>query len=201
MRRVLRVPNGGRPVERKLDLLLQELPMTSEALPQEAYAPRMEMHWAAAVGAGAVAGLIAGIVMMSIAAVRSFAVTLGFWFPFKQIAATYMDVDALIAGGGAVTLGIILHLIASAVLGGLFGLAGGSRIPWYGALFWGVLFGILVWAVMTFLGLPLLNAPMSERVALISGWWFVYHLIFGALLFMAPLFYRLMAPHAWTHTP
>jgi hypothetical protein len=39
----------------------------------------------------------------------------------------------------------------------------------------------VVWAVMTYIGLPIVNTTMQARVALMPGWWFFAHLIFGAV--------------------
>lgn len=85
-----------------------------------------------------------------------------------------------------ITVGLILHMMMSAAFGIVFALIGGSRISTGAAFGWGLLYGVLVWVVMTWIGMPLVNEVMSERMALQSWWWFAYHLIFGGMLLLTP---------------
>lgn len=139
--------------------------------------------------AGAIAGVIAGIVMAMIAMSRAAFVGMSFWFPVEQIAATFYGVDALLGGGGPIIVGVLIHMVTSAVLGGLAGLFL-AKLSTAGAFGAGLLVGVVIWALMTFLVLPIANEVMRERVALMSGWWFTYHLVFGGMLFLTPVLFR-----------
>lgn len=132
------------------------------------------------------AGLIAAVIMALVAMIRAAAGGLGFWLPMKNIAALFSGVDALIAGGSAAVVGIIVHLIIGAVAGGIFGLLAGNRLNVFTALIAGLVWGVLVWAVNTWLILPWANEVMLNRVMVAPVWWLVYHLVFGGLLLLTP---------------
>lgn len=145
--------------------------------------------------AGMEAGLISGVVMMLALMVYSFSTGEGFFFPLQQIAATFMGVEALIGGTGTILLGAVIHLVVAAGLGLGFGLMlppGSSDAV---AASWGVAFGAAVWLMMTFAVLPIFNPIMADRVSLYSGWWFAYHLGFGAVLGLTPSLAGRMITH------
>lgn len=150
---------------------------------------------------GAVAGMIAGAVMAMMAMFRAWAVGMGFWFPPKQIAAVLFGVDALVGDAGVITVGLIIHMMMSAGFGALFGVIGGARVSVGAAFGLGLLYGVLVWAVMTYIGLPLVNEVMRERVAMQPVWWFVYHLIFGGVLLLTPPLARALGGRKHHHRP
>lgn len=133
-----------------------------------------QRHW----GAGAIAGLIAGIVMAMIAMVRAAAMGAGATTPVKEIAALVLGVQALIGGMGTLMIGLVIHLVFSVVLGAIFAGLIGAMAP-AKAFGFGIAYGITVWAAMTFGLLPWTNPTMAARVAMTPGSWFVLHLIFG----------------------
>lgn len=135
---------------------------------------------------GLVAGLIGGIAMAMTAMIRAWAVGMGFWLPPKLIAATFFDVEALIGGAGVIAVGLMVHMAMSAGLGMVFGLVGGSRMSAGAACALGMVYGVVVWTATTYIGLPLVNDVMSERMAMQPVWWFTYHLVFGAMLLFTP---------------
>lgn len=135
---------------------------------------------------GVVAGVIAGVVMAMVAMIRASVLGLGFWLPVKQIAALWYGVDALILGAGAVWVGLLTHLVVAALYGLLFGTTVGRTGSMAGSFAGGLLYGVAIWAVMTWVALPLTNEVMLERVTLMPWWWFGYHLIFGGMLFLTP---------------
>ncbi len=138
-------------------------------------------------GAGIVAGLVAGVVMALVAMIRAGTLGLGFWLPMKLVAALFWGVEALIGGGGVVVVGILIHLTVAGVAGLLFGLVLGNRLNAGGALVMGAIYGVAIWALTTWGVLPVLNPVMLDRQMVAPGWWFGYHLIFGATLFLMPL--------------
>lgn len=50
----------------------------------------------------------------------------------------------------------------------------------------GVVFGITIWAVMTFGGLPMVNPIMRESVAMMPVAWLIAHVAFGMGVGSAP---------------
>ena len=136
--------------------------------------------------AGIVAGLLGGVLMAAVAMIQSAAVDLGFWLPLKLIAGLYFGVEALIGDGGVIVFGAITHLVTASLWGVVFaGLAGGRLHPGL-AIIAGLGFGVAVWFIMTYAVLPFANPTMLDRVNLSMGWFFVYHLIFGATLALSP---------------
>ena len=102
---------------------------------------------------GASSGIVACIAMEIFAMVASSAMGQGFWTPQRLTAATFMGVDALLGGGGTVLLGLVMHLVAGAVLGVIFALLT-PRVTSAGRdLGLGLLFGIVVWVVATYIAL------------------------------------------------
>src|SRR5690606_29467577 len=85
----------------------------------------------------------------------------------------------LMAGAGAVVLGVVIHLIVGAAFGALFGAIFYDRTPTVAGLFgWGLAYGAIVYFVMTFLVLPWANPVMYANFDL--ALLFVYHLVYGA---------------------
>ena len=141
-------------------------------------------------GAGAIAGIIAGMVMGLAAMTRAAAAGMSFWLPMEQIAATFYGPDALLGGIGPILVGTAFHLGVAACLGGLVGLVAARRTA--GRAFgMGLAAGVIIWLGMAYVALPLVDPVMRARVALLGGWWFVYHLIFGCMLFLVPLIDRM----------
>ncbi len=138
---------------------------------------------------GVASGLIAGIVMAMFAMFKSFIGGTGFFFPTKMIAATVFGVDALIGSSGVIFTGLMIHMMMSAIFGVIFAFLA-TRLNMGTALVSGVAYGAILWAGMTFIGLPLVNPTMAARVALMPVPWFVNHLIFGGMLFLTPTLYR-----------
>lgn len=131
---------------------------------------------------GALAGLAAGTVMIAAAMIHSMLNGFSFWFPLQQIAALVYGVDALIRGGDATVVGSLVHAIVSVGFGIVFGLSTVRRRSVWVFLLIGIIYGGIVWAVMSYGALPFINPVMSERVALIPGAWLAYHLLFGIVL-------------------
>jgi uncharacterized membrane protein YagU involved in acid resistance len=139
--------------------------------------------------AGALAGLIAGIVMIVISMIVAAGTGAGATMPLRLIAAALFGVDALVGGMGILLVGLIMHLAFSAVAGVVFaGIVGNVRTGVaFGA---GIVYGIIIWAVNTLGILPATDPTMSARSALMPGWWFVFHLIYGGMLFLVPVLHR-----------
>ncbi len=153
-----------------------------------------------AIAAGALAGLLGGVVMALAMMIRADAIGTGFWLPMRSIAATWYGVDALIAGAGAVAIGIATHLAVSAGWGALFGFASGEERSTGVSFLIGVAYALGIWGVMTYLALPWFNGTFEARLALQPFWfWFGLHLLFGGTLgILTPAFaYSLIHDKEW----
>lgn len=138
------------------------------------------------VFAGAQAGVCGGFALMFVLMVYSYGVGEGFWLPLKSIAGFILGVDALVGTGGAIFLGFCIHVVASACFGAIFALLV-PKDSSSGPLFLeGIIYGLVVWAVMTFVVLPLVNSTLSDRVATMATAWFFAHLLFGGFLALIP---------------
>lgn len=136
----------------------------------------------AVVGGGAIAGVIAGAVMLVIARSWSAAVGLGSGIVPRSTAAAISGPMALLGGSATLWQGWLMFLAVAALLGLIYTSIGWNVRKWRTALIWGILFGIGVWVVTTAWLLPRGDHVMAAYMAFMVGPWFVLHLIFGAVL-------------------
>jgi hypothetical protein len=134
------------------------------------------------IQSGAFAGIVMALLLMLVSAAKG----LGFWQPLSAIAASVLGVEALVAGPGGAFLGFALLLIVSAILGVLFWAILRPSTSSSAAVSWGVLYGVVIWAVMTYGVVPSADSTMRARLALMPGWWFACVLVYGACLGWAP---------------
>lgn len=132
------------------------------------------------LGGGVIAGLVAGACMAVVLCVHSAAVGMDFWLPIQLMSGVFYGPDAILGGAGPTITGLLVHFVSSAILGFIFALLMRPRTPTSDAVAFGLIFGIVVWALRTYLTLPAFNPTLSDRATLIPGWWFVAHLAFGA---------------------
>lgn len=139
------------------------------------------------LGGGALGGVIGGIVMamfaMGVAAMKH----LGYLMPLKLIAATLFGTEALRGGAGVLLVGLMIHMVASVAWGIIFAAVFRKELSPSNGIPIGAGFGIFVWAVMTFVVLPLVNPIMRESVSMMPGGWFIGHVLFGMGVGLAPL--------------
>jgi hypothetical protein len=149
--------------------------------------PKADSSWREArILAGATAGVFAAIGMAIAVMLVSYSIGEGFWFPLELISGLFFGVKVILGGAELVLLGLAIHLVTGALLGVAFSVLV-SPLENRRQAFWeGIIYGVIVWAIMSYVVLPFLNHTMSERMAIISGWWFLCHLIFGALLYITP---------------
>lgn len=148
---------------------------------------------AGVVGGGAVAGIIAGIVMAMFTMMYAGMMGMGFWMPLRLIAATLFGVDALVGTGGVLFVGLVLHMVVSAVFGIIFAAIVGARTSGAAAVGWGLIYGVAIWAVMGFLVVPVANSTMNPRLPMMAGAFFIEHLLFGITLGITPALMRRFA--------
>lgn len=135
---------------------------------------------------GVLTGVIAGFVMTAILCAHFAVVGLGFWLPVQLFSGMFYGADAILGGTGPTIVGLAMALVASSVAGFIFSLILRPRTPTSDALAFGLIFGIVMWALRTYLVLPAFNQTLSDRVTLIPGWWFFSHLAFGACMGLLP---------------
>src|SRR5918995_7513933 len=100
------------------------------------------------LAAGAIAGIIGGILMAAFAMMYAELMGMGFLAPLLMIGATFYGPEALVGGGGVLLYGLVLHMITSAVWGAIFAALLPRGISLAAATGWGVLFGLVVAVVM-----------------------------------------------------
>ena len=129
---------------------------------------------------GALAGML-GAILMGFAGSAYIASIGGGWStPMQAIAGTYYKSMAFVGGPGVTTIGVLTHL----AIGGGFGVilaALTRRMRSHWGRFWiGIPFGIAVWALMTYVTLPVFDWVMLPRVEMMGVMWFFLHWIYGA---------------------
>lgn len=140
------------------------------------------------VAAGALAGFIGGACMGLLTMILSASAGMGFWHPVELMSGIFYGVDAILGGVGPVVTGLIVHLLITTGLGALFGaLLPIKQAETSRATGWGLVYGAICWATITFVALPLVNQTMKDRVDLSPGWWFASFLLYGAVLGATPV--------------
>lgn len=145
---------------------------------------------------GAAAGLVAGCLMMLAFMAWSASLGQGFWMPLQLIGGSFLGLRALLGGFGAGLLGLVLHLATAAFWGATFASLLGPETTPRQALWAGLVYGVSVWALMTWIGLPVFDRTMEARIGLMPGAWFTCHLIYGAALCATPPLRRRFAQAA-----
>src|SRR5690606_26438593 len=106
----------------------------------------------------------------------------GVWLPVRNISAIWYGVGALVGGAAVLAAGLLTHVVTSMAWGAVLGLfVGRKRSAGAGAGI-GLLYGIAIWAIMTFLVLTWTNRDMYDRVMVHPYWWFGAHLLYGLVL-------------------
>ncbi len=146
--------------------------------------------------AGAIAGMVAGAMMAMYAMIASATfLSQGFFTPLYGIASPLLGPFAMMQSmkqgiyfaAGPAVLGLIIHMLWSALYGMLFALlAMFLRLKGMVALLSGLVYGLVVLVVMSFVVLPSVGAATMPAMI---GWpsFMVEHLIFGMVLGLWPL--------------
>lgn len=146
--------------------------------------------------AGIIAGIIAGIVMAMYAMLASATVLAqGFFTPLYGIASPIVGQSAMQTSMhegvyftlGPALLGLMIHMMFSAVFGIIFGLAARAlRLRGGLAVLAGMVYGVIVLLVMSFIVLPIVGAGTLPATV---GWpsFTVEHLMYGVVLGLWPV--------------
>jgi hypothetical protein len=154
----------------------------------------MKSHGLSAIVAGTTAGFAMLVWLMIGASYAGIA-----WdSPLRWISALLLSEPALIVAGQAIggmskpaclALGFAIHLATSIALAWLFLLFAPNVRGWR-LMAAGLVFGIVIWGIMTFGVLRLVNDIMYARVQLLPSVFFGAHLVYGVVL--APIAARTM---------
>ena len=133
---------------------------------------------------GALAGMGGGMVMAMWSMIVMWLTGAGFWTPLNLIANTVWRSAPVGAtfSGGALVLGLVLHMMMSMGLGMAFAVVVRS-VSWLGAsravlVMTGMVFGIMVWVVMQYGIWHAIDAAAAPKF---TPWVFALgHLMFGA---------------------
>lgn len=113
---------------------------------------------------------------------------MGFLAPLYAIAATFNPSWAMMKGFdlGPILVGLMLHMVNSAVFGLIFALLVCWIYPRTLALpvaaIAGMVWGLILLVVNQYIVLPLVDASMVTATRGIFGWWLIGHLMFGIVL-------------------
>jgi hypothetical protein len=140
----------------------------------------------AAIGAGAGAGLIGGVIVAMMEIAHGAAVGIGMLVPLKAASGLVYGAGATDRGISAMIVGVLVYLLVPLGLGAVFGVFVGRRFSVTTALAYGLVWGILIWAAVTWVALPRLNPPLAALAARYPAWWLLEHLVFGASLMLTP---------------
>ncbi|MFQ5592545.1 MAG: hypothetical protein ACE5HA_00115 [Anaerolineae bacterium] len=139
---------------------------------------------------GAVGGMLGGVVM----AVFSMSVSLlqgpGLWMPVKLIGGFVLGLRAINSVGAfdltPIVSGLVIHMVVSAGLGGLFGLLVVS-LPDVTLALYGVVYALAIWFLALFIVLPVVDPLLVNNAnpvlfaashityGAILGWWVGTH--------------------------
>jgi|GEM_PF-2690278 len=110
------------------------------------------------------------------------------WMAARLIATVVYGPDAMV-GAAPIVIGTIIHLTTGGVLGLIFA----RIVPRLPRGFWmvvGLGYGVIAWALSTFIILPVLAPPMIAAAANVSVL-FIAHIIYGFVLGLAGAGYEL----------
>lgn len=139
---------------------------------------------------GMVAGLIGGC-MVALGCMASAAVAgYGFLFPFNLIGATFNGPEALVGGTSVMLWGLSVHVLTSVAFGILYALMVRSDVQNTTSLLGGVIYGMVIAGLMTYVVLPWANPVLHERVSMMPSSWFFIHALFGLGVASAPMLER-----------
>ena len=146
---------------------------------------------------GALVGVIGGVLMalFTMLATATY-LQMGFFTPLYAIAAPLIGRQPLLTSltngvfyfaAGPALLGLLVHLLWAAFWGMIFGLiARGLHLTEGVAIISGLIYGLLVMLVMSFIVAPIVGAPNFFQLL---GWptWTTGHLLFGIVVGLWPV--------------
>lgn len=145
--------------------------------------------------AGATAGVLGGVLMFLLVMLYTWASAGDFWMVPRAVAALWYGADAMGGGAWIVTVGVLTHVATAIGLGALFGLLSSRRNGTAAATGSAAIYGVLVWLIMTWAVVPVLNSTMADFVGTMPVVWFLSHVLFAIPLVGVPASTRRIAQH------
>lgn len=134
---------------------------------------------------GMASGLLAGCAMALSLCTFAAATGIGFLTPLQLMAATFFGTQTQPGGAISTAVGLLLHLLIAVVIGVAF-----ASLVRYSTTVMAMIFGIaasvLIWAITTFVAVPLLDPALWRVLPRVRTGWFVSHLLFGICLMVTP---------------
>jgi hypothetical protein len=149
-----------------------------------------------ALEGGVVAGLIGGCFVALWSMVSAASAGYGLLFPFNLIGATFNGPQALIGGTGVILWGLSVHVVASVMLGILYAFMVRPEVQNITSLIGGVIYGMAILAVMSYVVLPWANPVLHQRVWMMPTSWFLIHAVFGLGVASVPMLERHLGKRA-----
>lgn len=129
---------------------------------------------------GVIAGLVGAVAMALLAMIVAAANHKGFFAPMKLIAGTFLGPAVLHAGGSAILIGLVTHLVVGSIFGVLLAAVVAEDVVPGMQFAFSLLYGLGIFILMTIFFLPLIDKTMSTHID--EVWFLIYHLVYGALL-------------------
>ncbi len=134
-------------------------------------------RWARRLSAGAVGGAAAAAFMAMVASIGTAAESHDGFALLSLISSTFIGDATAAHPGWSAIVGLSVHLLFGAGLGVLFAAVTRSLDSVLGLLATGLLYGAMIFVVMSYVVLPAMNPALADTM---RSWWFVlYHLAFG----------------------
>ncbi len=142
--------------------------------------------------AGALAGMVGGVVAALFAVVVAAANGMDILSSVRLIGATFIGAGALEGGAGVIGYGLLLHAATAMAWGVLFTTILPRQASAGPALVGGLVYGLIVMLVMLYVVLPVVNPVMREAVDGTTVFT-IAHLLYGAALALVPTLRRRFA--------
>jgi hypothetical protein len=139
-----------------------------------------EVQWRGQVVVGVIGGLIGGVLMAIFSMSMSVMRGPGMWMPVKLIGGFVLGPSAINEVEAfdftPIASGLLIHMVVSAVLGGLFG-ALASKLPDVTVALYGVVYALAIWFVALFFVLPIVDPLLVNNTNPVL--FAVSHIIYG----------------------
>jgi hypothetical protein len=143
------------------------------------------------VGAGAITGLLGGLVLVVAAAVTGAIIGVPPADFARGISAVFRGDAAMAGAGGDVLLGLVVHFAVAVATGVLFAWLIGRATSDGKALVGALVYSLAVWAIMLYV-VARAAAPQFVTITEAAPWWawLVSHLLYGVPLALSPTLQR-----------
>lgn len=159
----------------------------------EAARPGRITRTAEALQAGAAAGLIGGLAMLTLLLVHTIVTGGSVLEPLQWFGGLFYGQGAADAGFSSAAWGLAIHLAVSAALGVPFAFLVGPDVHPMTATLAGIVYGLFAWLVLTFVVVPIVDPFMARAVGEVPIAWFASHVPYGGALALADQFRELLA--------